>query len=711
MDERTRSTVEGNDVMHPPIPEEASTILSTLHGRERREWREISKAAFDAAIRYGEKVPNDIDQRTGKRRWLFNYKAGGVSVVTDNSCSTEVTSWAHSCWGLNVEKVHITKYMKDEHRKAVRDSVHHELWNSHAVAVVDQSGSMRKTDAENGVTRSDLVWLCLAVDYVGRRLRTGEATHQDYFSLIELGPEAKCLIKNHPFNWILYNKIIDILRTCHPLGKGNYLPALDCAKKMLLSNKKGRCLQQLVFLTDGAPSDEEPRGSCGGPELYHERAISNQIASIARQFGSRLTIGAIAVGGGRYGALEAMVNTAKNYNCQTYLKKSSLVAGDVSSAFISMSSLISSSKSRSTDVLTNCQRTFRDLTREPLPSVGVYLPLEKEWIQYTSVKKTLFNKYTRDWEQRDVFYDSGAVGIAVREHIFGEGRERAVRRVREVNAHGDFVGPMMVGKESLFVEDESDSFSFHKTFCIVQQLALKMALQFNRQLVALPGIDKMSTPRISFLNCYVMILHGQKDSSAKFLLVEKMLDHLKYKKWNNNDGYVDGMSLDEYHTMKTEGRAPSKPVCHGKSAHAECKFSIEDVPQAYSHFTYLASGRKFLVCDLQGVLDTSIWPPVFELTDPAIHYSEMTNRKDYGRTDRGEQGIQDFLKTHTCSNLCHMLLKCWINDPLDNEVIHYEDILNKQGQVPSLQAKTGTLARPNNDGIECPGPKKSVRFG
>ena len=239
--------------------------------------------------------------------------------------------------GLNVEKVTITKEMKDEHDQAVKDSVHHDKWNSHAVAVVDQSGSMRKTDAENGVTRSDLVWLSLAIDYVGRRLRTGEATSQDYFTLICLGPKAKCLVKHHPFNWILYNEIIEILRTRHPLGEGNYLPAISLAKRMLLSNRKGKCLHQLVFLTDGAPSDKAPPGTGSGSAVaYHVHAICRHIASIAREFGSKLTIGAIAVGNGRYDALEAMIRLAKDYSCHTYLQKSSLKAGDMSNAFSSI---------------------------------------------------------------------------------------------------------------------------------------------------------------------------------------------------------------------------------------------------------------------------------------------------------------------------------------------------------------------------------------
>ena len=90
------------------------------------------------------------------------------------------------------------------------------------------------------------------------------------------------------------------------------------------------------------------------------------------------------------------------------------------------------------------------------------------------------------------------------------------------------------------------------------------------------------------------------------------------------------------------------------------KFFVEDIPQAFSCFSYKYSKRKYLVCDLQGVLDQTRSPPCFELTDPVIHYRSTNNRKNvFGRTDRGQSGMDAFFKTHTCSELCHALGKVW----------------------------------------------------
>jgi len=252
---------------------------------------------------------------------------------------------------------------------------------------------MRKTDASKSVTRSDLVWLSLAVDYIGKRLRTGEATSKDFFSLVELGGDQKYLLRYQPMDWILYNGIIDFLRSHHPCGGGNYLPAIDKAQSLLSYNMSGKCALQLIFLTDGAPSD------FSGCQERSKYEACNRIAALACRFGSRLTVGGFAVGKGQFSTLEGMVKTAEECNCEGFLMKASLRVEDLSSAFSQMSTLITDTKTTMTDFKTNSQRTFRDLIREPKSAIRVYIEDEALWKVYTNlpissanVVRTFFDK-------------------------------------------------------------------------------------------------------------------------------------------------------------------------------------------------------------------------------------------------------------------------------------------------------------------------------
>ena len=68
--------------------------------------------------------------------------------------------------------------------------------------------------------------------------------------------------------------------------------------------------------------------------------------------------------------------------------------------------------------------------------------------------------------------------------------------------------------------------------------------------------------------------------------------------------------------------------------------------QAFSHYSWVASGKSLVICDLQGV-DSAV--SRVTLTDPAIH---STSTGCYGQMDLGNQGIQSFFKTHICGRVC-----------------------------------------------------------
>jgi hypothetical protein len=82
--------------------------------------------------------------------------------------------------------------------------------------------------------------------------------------------------------------------------------------------------------------------------------------------------------------------------------------------------------------------------------------------------------------------------------------------------------------------------------------------------------------------------------------------------------------------------------------------TLDDIPQAFSHFSYRYSNRSVLICDLQGFLDTSAEPARFRLTDPAIHYTNR-RRTRRERTNKGRKGVRKFYQTHKCNKICKLL--------------------------------------------------------
>ena len=102
----------------------------------------------------------------------------------------------------------------------------------------------------------------------------------------------------------------------------------------------------------------------------------------------------------------------------------------------------------------------------------------------------------------------------------------------------------MVAKESLFVlENEENDPSvrerFVRKFCSTQQLARRLAHEFNQEL---SGTHRVSgqTPKIAILDCSIYEIDDKK-RGKQWVLVEERLDTTAWHKWNCNNGYVEGM--------------------------------------------------------------------------------------------------------------------------------------------------------------------------
>lgn len=73
-----------------------------------------------------------------------------------------------------------------------------------------------------------------------------------------------------------------------------------------------------------------------------------------------------------------------------------------------------------------------------------------------------------------------------------------------------------------------------------------------------------------------------------------------------------------------------------------------DLLESYSHYTWVKSGKTLLISGLQGFkkkLQSKI-----VLTDPTIHSKGGGGK--YGPMDCGNEAIQSFFESHTCSEIC-----------------------------------------------------------
>lgn len=180
-------------------------------------------------------------------------------------------------------------------------------------------------------------------------------------------------------------------------------------------------------------------------------------------------------------------------------------------------------------------------------------------------------------------------------------------------------------------------------------------------------------PRILFLDCAIYEWSRTTEGDDTYAwLVEKRLNPAKYVKWNDNKGGVDGIAVDVgvlLHEAPHEEEVALDTIEEGDEDEEDNElvqidggptFATSllvgqmlpcDIPQAFSHFSYVVSQRRELVCDLQGELGTTDGRCIFEFTDPCIH----ADGKKYGKTDHGDGGMRAFFKTHRCNAVCALL--------------------------------------------------------
>ena len=505
-------------------------LFITPHGMRRRAERKMTLRELSIAISHGKKE-QAVYGPNGEVRWKFTF--AGVVVVTVYETTKILTSWILSGYGIEIPKAVISQARLKEHKNSVERLKEMSLWTSHTVIIVDQSGSMRKMDADKDFTYSDLVWSTLAMSFIADKLKNGERKDTDVFSLVSMRDTASVLLRYKPFDWLLYNNVVELFRTHAPSGPGNYIPAMYIAQSLLNYNNYGGCALMLVFLSDGRPSDQL-KGVQTTPNSY-SAVIKDRIGRIASRIGNRLTVGAIPLGKAQddeFATLKALTEGAKEHGCQSFFLMPTLSANVLSTAMTALSSTLTST------VVEMGHQQCRPFRKEPVSNVGGseitgqidrvdMRTYERNIVEYVmlrslrrevrrgkrvhaSIVRTLW-KPGEGWRPcrcEVLFHAKTAAGVAIKKAWFGEGRERLVKEFREVNAEGFFDGPPLVAKDTKYLRHTRTSVvdedrQFHKVFCKSQIKSQKDAGLFNEQLSKIQQYDPLSTPlyRVPGLLC------------------------------------------------------------------------------------------------------------------------------------------------------------------------------------------------------------------
>jgi hypothetical protein len=666
------------------VPTSAVSFVETEHGRLRRKQRGIDTKDLKAAKKYGQRYgshPRPNGDPTSK--YLFN----DIVYIVNDITAEEVTSYAVP---IQLDPVPMTNEMYRIH-VAAETKLQEDMssWTSNTVLVVDRSGSMRASDMWGSRNRLGSVWMSIALDFVAHRIESEAASTTDVVSVVTLEERPVVVIKEQPCTWVLYNELAKLYNdaTIHPKGHGPFLPSLDNAEELLLRNSNASCAMALCFLSDGKPSDAAVY-KYATKEKFEDMIIS-RVGSLAKKFGRRLTFTAIGIGiNDDFGTLEKMVEAAKDYGAVSSFRLPSMTSASLGETFTSVATSLTTTQTEMTDVVTFKQNKIRDVERESRKkaSQDVRYVTDDDFYIYRmkNVKRTVYREEVTGRKRVGKFeeaplQDKEAGFVAMSKGPFGEGGERFAYRFFELAKDGfTVVGSPLVAKESRLVldggaHDERARRKFVQTFCSTQQFARRIAEEFNEKLASTRRVDK-STPRISFLDCSVYQLNDINVGELS-VLVEEKLDHNQWFKWNANNGYVDGMKgapkLNDMDIRKTMNRLTQNDLTiieedeeeedsdgdeHAAPTLQPVCFTPSEVAQAFSHFSYWATGRKRLICDLQGVFDEK--ENVLRLSDPVIHYHSHSNRRFvHGRTDRGWKGIGMFFETHHehCGHLCKLV--------------------------------------------------------
>lgn len=266
------------------------SILSSAHGKLRREQRDIDKRDLQRALKYGRR------QRAWGERWQVEYD--GITFITDSTMRREVTAYPSPLPEVDLDASAIETI-----EKAKRVLEHKpELATSHTVLVVDNSGSMlsKKNDVHLYRDSQNAAFSMTALEFVAEQLLNNTACNSDMVSLVKFDTEASVEFSREPIGWPVYNKILSHRnkqsyksRQFSPEMVIIYLLSLRKAKDLLSSGCHDKLAVSLFFFSDGMATDHKKLG-VSIEESY--KLMKAEITEMASTYGDLFTVSMVGLG-------------------------------------------------------------------------------------------------------------------------------------------------------------------------------------------------------------------------------------------------------------------------------------------------------------------------------------------------------------------------------------------------------------------------------
>lgn len=467
---------------------------------------------------------------------------------------------------------------------------------SHIVLLLDASGSMRTSDVE----AQDSAEMVRRVDAALACAKDFVTQHarvnpNDLFSVAVFAEQVTPLCAVCSASAAVQALDITELQV---IGGTRFLPALRHAQECL--EGRGSAVGHVVLLSDGRPADTKDALHAFQDAFVWGCLSSTHLHGIA--FGSTVE---------SFAPLQQLASISGGT-----FALSGCSARGLCGAFASVSSSITSFKESTQQGRSSSRLAALRVDYEPPELVGVFG--KKGVVRFNAVRAS-FRFDGQVFEKQE--WDMGLVQRRQRPCM--RGGMRLVFGFSDLRVVDASAGGWMVAKQSRFADPALNARPVVETHAKSTAVARHFAMLFDKRAKEV----SMEVPALVFLPCFMYTIEDSAFKEVAAFTAERYLPGA-FLKYNSNNGYVS-----------------EEPIRH------------HDVMQAFLHFSFIASGSRFAVTDLQGVARES----EVLLTDPQV----LTLAGGaFGPGDLGVRGLKACLASHRCGPTCRHLGLTPISGPV-----------------------------------------------